>query len=258
MGKTKKNSNYQTPKKEAERLLLEQEEKRARRKKIILAIGIPFVSIALIVTIILSIVLGWFKPKEDEATYIATIIFAEYEGVVDDNGKPVNAVVEIELYGNAAPITVANFVKLCNQKYYDGTYFHRHVKDYVLQGGDGDGTVDGMTVAGVDRIKGEFSENGVKNNIKHERGTISMARSGYDMNSANSQFFIVLETSEDNSKLLDGKYAAFGKVRSGMKYIDMMCANCPVSNLIPDYQAPRILSLFVETPEEYAKRTGEV
>ena len=60
---------------------------RARRKKIILAIGIPFVSIALIVTIILSIVLGWFKPKEDEATYIATIIFAEYEGVVDEDGK---------------------------------------------------------------------------------------------------------------------------------------------------------------------------
>ena len=116
MGKTKKNSNYQTPKKEAERLLLEQEEKRAKRKKIILAIGIPFVSITLIVTIILSIVLGWFKPKENEVTYIATIIFGEYEGVEDEDGKPINAVVEIELYGNAAPITVANFVKLCNQK----------------------------------------------------------------------------------------------------------------------------------------------
>ena len=257
MGKTKKNSNYQTPKKEAARLLLETEEKRAKRKKIILAIGIPVVAIALIVTIILSIVLGWFKPKENEVTYIATIIFGEYEGVEDEDGKPINAVVEIELYGNAAPITVANFVKLCNEKYYDGTYFHRYVKNFVLQGGDGDGTVDGNT-NGVDAIKGEFSANGVENNIKHERGTISMARTSYDMNSASSQFFIVLETSESNTKSLDGNYAAFGKVRSGMKYIDMMCANCPVSNLIPDYQAPRILSLFVETPEEYAKRTGEV
>ena len=257
MGKTKKNSNYQTPKKEAARLLLETEEKRAKRKKIILAIGIPVVAIALIVTIILSIVLGWFKPKENEVTYIATIIFGEYEGVEDEDGKPINAVVEIELYGNAAPITVANFVKLCNEKYYDGTYFHRYVKNFVLQGGDGDGTVDGNT-NGVDAIKGEFSANGVKNNIKHERGTISMARTPYDMNSASSQFFIVLETSESNTKSLDGNYAAFGKVRSGMKYIDMMCANCPVSDLIPDYQAPRILSLFVETPEEYAKRTAEV
>lgn len=257
MGKTKKNSNYQTPKKEAARLLLETEEKRAKRRKIILAIGIPVVAIALIVTIILSIVLGWFKPKENEVTYIATIIFGEYEGVEDEDGKPINAVVEIELYGNAAPITVANFVKLCNEKYYDGTYFHRYVKNFVLQGGDGDGTVDGST-SGVDNIKGEFSANGVKNNIKHERGTISMARTSYDMNSASSQFFIVLETSESNTKALDGNYAAFGKVRSGMKYIDMMCANCPVSNLIPDYQAPRILSLFVETPEEYAKRTADV
>ena len=257
MGKTKKNSNYQTPKKEAARLLLETEEKRAKRKKIILAIGIPVVAIALIVTIVLGIVLGWFKPKENEVTYIATIIFGEYEGVEDEDGKPINAVVEIELYGNAAPITVANFVKLCNEKYYDGTYFHRYVKNFVLQGGDGDGTVDGNT-NGVDAIKGEFSANGVKNNIKHERGTISMARTPYDMNSASSQFFIVLETSESNTKSLDGNYAAFGKVRSGMKYIDMMCANCPVSDLIPDYQAPRILSLFVETPEEYAKRTAEV
>ena len=257
MGKTKKNSNYQTPKKEAAKLLLEAEEKRAKRKKIILAIGIPVVAIALIVTIILSIVLGWFKPKENEVTYIATIIFGEYEGVEDEDGKPINAVVEIELYGNAAPITVANFVKLCNEKYYDGTYFHRYVKNFVLQGGDGDGTVDGTT-NGVDNIKGEFSANGVKNNIKHERGTISMARTPYDMNSASSQFFIVLETSESNSKSLDGNYAAFGKVRKGMKYIDMICANCPVSNLIPDYQAPRILSLFVETPEEYAKRTADV
>ncbi|MBQ2875682.1 MAG: peptidylprolyl isomerase [Clostridia bacterium] len=257
MGKTKKNSNYQTPKKEAARLLLEAEEKRTKRKKIILAIGIPVVAIALIVTIILSIVLGWFKPKENEVTYIATIIFGEYEGVEDEDGKPINAVVEIELYGNAAPITVANFVKLCNEKYYDGTYFHRYVKNFVLQGGDGDGTVDGNT-NGVDAIKGEFSANGVENNIKHERGTISMARTPYDMNSASSQFFIVLETSESNTKSLDGNYAAFGKVRSGMKYIDMMCANCPVSDLIPDYQAPRILSLFVETPEEYAKRTADV
>ena len=257
MGKTKKNSNYQTPKKEAARLLLEAEEKRAKRKKIILAIGIPVVAIALIVTIVLGIFLGWFKPKENEVTYIATIIFGEYEGVEDEDGKPINAVVEIELYGNAAPITVANFVKLCNEKYYDGTYFHRYVKNFVLQGGDGDGTVDGNT-NGVDAIKGEFSANGVENNIKHERGTISMARTSYDMNSASSQFFIVLETSESNTKSLDGNYAAFGKVRSGMKYIDMMCANCPVSNLIPDYQAPRILSLFVETPEEYAKRTADV
>lgn len=123
--------------------------------------------------------------------------------------------IEVELDGDTAPITVANFVKLVNEKFYDGLTFHRIMSGFMIQGGDplGNGT------GGSDEtIKGEFSSNGVENNISHKRGVISMARSS-DPDSASSQFFIM----HQDSTYLDGEYAAFGKVTKGMKVVDKIC-----------------------------------
>ncbi|MDY5626867.1 MAG: peptidylprolyl isomerase [Clostridia bacterium] len=125
-------------------------------------------------------------------------------------------VIEIELSPSEAPITVENFVNLVNQGFYNGLTIHRIVPGFVIQGGDPMG--NGM--GGSDKkIKGEFLENGVANNLKHTKGVISMARA-FDPDSASSQFFIVLETSPMVSYSLDGKYAGFGKVISGMDVVD--------------------------------------
>ena len=123
--------------------------------------------------------------------------------------------IEVELDGATAPITVANFIKLVNEKFYDGLTFHRIISGFMIQGGDplGNGT------GGSDEtIKGEFSSNGVENNISHKRGVISMARSS-DPDSASSQFFIM----HQDSTYLDGEYAAFGKVTKGMSVVDKIC-----------------------------------
>ena len=147
--------------------------------------------------------------------------------------------VKIELYPEFAPNTVANFIKLANNGYYDGLTFHRIVKDFMIQGGDskGDGT-GSVTMSSLDtsiekdseedkeyNIKGEFIANGVKNTLKHEEGVISMARADYTQyssslakasyNSAGSQFFIVTKTTTS----LDGQYTSFGKVTEGMDIV---------------------------------------
>ena len=127
-------------------------------------------------------------------------------------------IITLELDGNTAPITVENFVKLANNGTYDGTIFHRVIKDFMIQGGDPTGT--GYGDSSIPKIKGEFSANGVKNNISHKRGVISMARSGNSMDSASSQFFIC----HADSTYLDGQYAAFGKVISGMDVVDKIAS----------------------------------
>lgn len=133
--------------------------------------------------------------------------------------------IKVELDGDTAPITVANFIKLANEKFYDGLTFHRIIKDFVIQGGDplGNGT------GGSDEeIKGEFLANGVENNISHKRGVISMARAtAYD--SASSQFFIVHEDNLDTASL-DGLYAAFGVVTEGMDVVDKIVDQTPAYN----------------------------
>lgn len=121
-------------------------------------------------------------------------------------------IIELELYPEAAPKTVANFVKLVGEGFYDGLIFHRVIPGFMIQGGDPQG--NGMGGA-KERIVGEFKANGHNNPIKHERGVISMARA-YDPNSASSQFFIM----HANAPHLDGQYAAFGKVTSGMEVVD--------------------------------------
>lgn len=115
-----------------------------------------------------------------------------------------------ELYPDVAPITVANFLRLIDQKFYDGLTFHRIIPNFVIQGGDprGDGTGGSK-----DKIKGEFEANGVANPLKHTVGVLSMARSSL-MDSASSQFFIMV----GNVPHLDGKYASFGKVIEGIDH----------------------------------------
>lgn len=120
--------------------------------------------------------------------------------------------IEIELDEKNAPKTVANFEKLVKEGFYDGLTFHRIIPGFMIQGGDPQGT--GMGGA-KDNIVGEFKLNGIANNLKHTRGVISMARS-QDPNSASSQFFIM----HADAPHLDGSYAAFGKVVSGMEEVD--------------------------------------
>lgn len=128
--------------------------------------------------------------------------------------------ITIELYPDMAPNTVANFVNLIEEGFYDGLTFHRSVPGFVLQGGDPNG--DGTGGPGY-TIKGEFSSNGyTQNTLSHIRGVISMARSR-DNDSAGSQFFIVLDDSATYS--LDGLYAGFGRVTEGMDIIDEIVAN---------------------------------
>ncbi len=124
--------------------------------------------------------------------------------------------IKLELYPEVAPITVENFVKLANEGFYDGLIFHRVISGFMIQGGDPNGT--GTGGPGYS-IKGEFAINGVKNDLSHKRGVISMARSmGYD--TAGSQFFIC----HADSTFLDGQYAAFGKVTEGIEVVDAIAS----------------------------------
>lgn len=125
-----------------------------------------------------------------------------------ENGKEI----EIELYPDIAPISCKNFERLVTEKFYDGLIFHRVISGFMIQGGCPDGT--GRGGPGWN-IKGEFMANGVKNDLKHTRGVLSMARA-MDPDSAGSQFFIMHE----DAPHLDGQYAAFGKVVSGMDAVD--------------------------------------
>lgn len=148
--------------------------------------------------------------------------------------------IEAELDADQAPITVTNFVKLAESGFYDGLTFHRIIDGFMMQGGDPNG--DG-TGGSKDTIKGEFSSNGVDNNISHVRGTLSMARSNAN-NSASSQFFIVHE----DYPSLDGKYAGFGHVTSGMDIVDKICETAkPIdgNGLIERSEQPVIESISV-------------
>ena len=124
------------------------------------------------------------------------------------------SVIKAELYPQVAPNTVNNFISLVKKGFYDGVIFHRVISGFMLQGGDPDGT--GMGGPGYS-IKGEFTQNGFKNDLKHEPGVLSMARTMMP-NSAGSQFFIM----HKDAPHLDGAYAAFGKVIEGMDIVDKL------------------------------------
>ncbi len=125
--------------------------------------------------------------------------------------------IALELNADVAPITVTNFINLANEGFYDGLTFHRIISGFMIQGGDPEGTGNGGS---NEKIKGEFSANGCKNDISHVRGVISMARAT-TYNSASSQFFIV----HKDSTFLDGNYAAFGHVTDGMEVVDKIADN---------------------------------
>lgn len=149
------------------------------------------------------------KPDTSETTpdqgqtMVATIVTSEGE-------------ITIELYQDIAPESVNNFATLASSGFYDGVIFHRVIPGFMIQGGDPDG--NGTGGPGYS-IKGEFSSNNVKNDLKHERGVLSMARSGHP-DSAGSQFFIM----HQNAPHLDGDYAAFGKVIKGIEVVDAIAA----------------------------------
>ena len=132
------------------------------------------------------------------------------------------SIINIELYPNVAPETVNNFVSLVSKGFYDGLTFHRVIPGFMIQGGDPLG--NGTGGPGYS-IKGEFKANGVKNDLKHERGVISMARA-MDPNSAGSQFFIM----HADAPHLDGNYAAFGKVIDGIDIIDKIESTEAIAN----------------------------
>lgn len=148
--------------------------------------------------------------------------------------------IELELDADAAPITVTNFVLLADSGFYDGLTFHRIIEGFMMQGGDPNGNGTGGSGA---NIIGEFEANGIENPISHTRGTISMARS-QNNNSASSQFFIMHEDGD----FLDGQYAAFGVVTSGMDVVDKICTEAePVdaNGSIPSEAQPVITSLKI-------------
>lgn len=151
----------------------------------------------------------------------------------------------LELDASTAPITVENFVTLVNEQFYDGLTFHRIISGFMIQGGDPNGNGTGGSKT---NIKGEFSANGVKNDLRHTRGVISMARSSMP-DSASSQFFIM----HQDAPHLDGQYAAFGKVLSGMEVVDAICENVPVTDnngTVMKENQPVISSLRMITAEE--------
>lgn len=160
-----------------------------------------------------------YTVSQDETNYVKLNV-----SYTADNGQRYNGDIIVELDPESAPITVANFQKLVGEKFYDGLIFHRVIENFMIQGGDPKGNGTGGS---DEEIKGEFSANGVDNPIKHERGVISMARSGEQRDSygnlidtgydtASSQFFIVHKTTAS----LDGQYAAFGHVVFGMETVD--------------------------------------
>ena len=162
--------------------------------------------------------------------------------LIDVKGK---GKIVVELYPDVAPITVKNFKKLVSQGFYDGLIFHRVIEGFVIQGGDPEGTGMGGS---ADTIKGEFSANGVKNDLKHQRGVISMARNSISMDSASSQFFIM----HQDAPSLDGQYAAFGKVVYGMDVVDEIASVQTNSNDKPTEDVV-MEKVYIITPEELAE-----
>jgi peptidyl-prolyl cis-trans isomerase B (cyclophilin B) len=171
------------------------------------------------------------EGKIDNMSYKETEEITNY---VKIEMKKTGDIMLLELYPDIAPITVANFQKLVQEKFYDGLIFHRIIKDFMIQGGDPEGTGLGGS---SEKIKGEFRLNGVENNLKHERGVISMARSN-DRDSASSQFFIV----HQDASHLDGSYAAFGKMLAGFETLDKL-ANVKTDNQDKPIQNQEIYSI---------------
>ena len=187
-----------------------------------------YIKYIVLICLVIILIIGLKWPTNSK--YLSGKINIEIS--VIDYGK-----IELELDADNTPITVTNFVNLINEKFYDGLTFHRIIDGFMIQGGDP--SKDG-TGGSNETIKGEFSSNGVNNKILHKRGVISMARRSNDPNSASSQFFIMQKDNES----LDGEYAAFGYVTSGMEVVDKIVENVSSlgddNGLIPEENQPVI------------------
>ncbi len=200
----------------------------------------------LALVLMLTAFTGCGKKEEESADWPGALLSGKHyaEIVVANYGTIV-----VELDADTAPITVTNFVRLVEQKFYDGLTFHRVISGFMMQGGDPDGNGMGGS---ANNIKGEFTSNGVQNTISHKRGVISMARAN-DPNSASSQFFIM----HKDSAHLDGNYAAFGHVVSGIEVVDSVCAATPVvdsNGTVLSNNQPKITTIRMLT--EYTPTTG--
>lgn len=185
--------------------------KMKNRKQIWMIIGI-------VVVVIIGTVIALSSTKQKKTDENGLLSGKHYIQIdIADYGT-----ITAELDADTAPITVSNFMKLTESGFYNGLTFHRVISGFMIQGGDPNANGTG----GSDqKIKGEFRANGVENDIAHERGVLSMARSMAN-DSASSQFFIMHEAAPH----LDGQYAAFGKVLSGMEVVDTICARVPVTD----------------------------
>lgn len=163
-----------------------------------------------VIVLIVILVLLSLIPKKEKENEMVEIKIKDYGTIV------------VEMDRANAPITVDNFINLVNNKFYDGLVFHRIMSGFMIQGGAPNSN---SNLSLVKNIKGEFKKNGITNNISHTRGVISMARAT-DMNSASTQFFIVHE----DSTFLDGNYAGFGYVVSGMDVVDKICDSVIVTD----------------------------
>ena len=191
-----------------------------KKKKIVFIFLFVFIILLCVIAIVVS-------PKDKDDKYLLGIDYNVKGNEVSlkyDSENPIVAMyienygsIVMELYPDIAPNTVNNFIFLVKNGFYDNNSMHRLVPNFVLQGGDPTGTGSGGPGY---QIRGEFSSNGIDNNLSHEKWVVSMARSG-DPNSAGSQFFICLE----DSKELDGKYAAFGRIIDGFDNIERIVSN---------------------------------
>ncbi len=208
---SKKDSKSKQKRLEQEKLT---QQKQAQKQKLIKFSIIAAAAVIVVVAAIILVV-NLTRPTN----YVCLTV-----SYTDDAGVSHTGDIIVELYPDTAPITVKNFQKLVKRGFYDGLTFHRVIEGFMIQGGDPKGNGTGGS---KDKIKGEFEANGINNTLKHERGVISMARSGErrnsygqiidtGYNSASSQFFIMHQTNSS----LDGQYAAFGRVLSGMEYVD--------------------------------------
>ena len=194
--------------------------------------------IGLLIILVLLFTVGCGKDKDttkgtiDKISYKETNKVTNYVKIETSQG-----IMLAELYPDIAPITVENYKNLVKEKYYDGLIFHRVIKNFMIQGGQNPNKK-------VASIKGEFSANGVENNLKHERGDLSMARTAIP-NSASSQFFIV----HKKTSSLDGNYAAFGKVIAGFSVIDKIATVKTDSNDKPLEDQTIISIRFVNIKE---------
>lgn len=178
---------------------------------------------ALVILIIMlsSLILVACKKEDsplDEITELDYLTGKHYVEIeIKDYGT-----IEVELDADVAPISVTNFLELATMNFYDDLNFHRIIPGFMIQGGDPEGTGAGNSGR---HIKGEFTSNGVENDLSHTRGAISMARSD-NPDSGSSQFFIVHEDSE----YLDGSYAVFGYVTKGIEVVDQICGNTAIED----------------------------